>query len=131
MLNEIRDKLHELINDSKFIEKYGIIEAVLYGTAHQHKNSKPWNYIVFNKQKLKKGGTSNTDLTYYWNVAIVHEEYIPEGLEESVINKILEINGLRLADGDMPFEYLTKGDSDMVVELLQISFVKTKKRCDV
>lgn len=131
MLNEIRDKLTELIQDTAFIEKYGVIEEVLYGTAHTHKEPIPWNYIVFNKEKLKKGGTSNTDLTYYWNVAIVHEEYIPEGLEEAVINKITEIKGLRLADGDMPIEYLTKGDSNMVVELLQISFVKTKKRCDV
>lgn len=131
MLNEIRDKLLELIQDTAFIEKYGVIEEVLYGTAHTHEEVKPWNYIVFNKEKLKKGGTSNTDLTYYWNVAIVHEEYIPEGLEETVINKMSEIKGLRLADGDMPIEYLTKGDSNMVVELLQISFVKTKKRCDV
>lgn len=131
MLNEIRDKLIELIKDASFIEKYGVIEAVLYGTAHQHENTLPWNYIVFNKEKFKKGGTSGTDLTYYWNVAIVHEEYIPEGLEEAVIDKILEIKGLRLADGDMPVEYLTKGDSNMVIELLQISFVKTKKRCDV
>lgn len=130
MLNEIRDKLTELIKDTAFIEKYGVLEEVLYGTAHKHESSKPWNYIVFNKGKFKKGGTSNTDLTYYWNVAIVHEEYIPEGLEEAVIDKILEIKGLRLADGDMPVEYLPKGDSNMVVELLQISFVKTKKRCD-
>ena len=131
MLNEIRDKLQELIKSPSFIEKYGVIEEVLYGTAHKHESSKSWNYIVFNKQKFKKGGTSNTDLTYYWNVAIIHDEYIPEGLEEAVIDKILEINGLRLADGDMPFEYTTKGDSNMVVELLQVSFVKTKKRCDV
>ena len=131
MLNEIRDKLLELIKDTAFIEKYGVIEEVLYGTAHAHDDSRAWNYIVFNKEKIKKGGTSNTDLTYYWNVAIVHEEYIPEGLEEALINKVLEIKGLRLADGDMPIEYLTKGDTNMVVELLQISFVRTKKRCDV
>lgn len=131
MLNEIRDKLQELIKDNQFIEKYGVIEEVLYGTAHQHDNTKPWNYIVFNKDRLKKGGTSLTDLTYYWNVAIVHEEYIPEGLEEKIIDKLLEIKGLRLADGDMSFEYMTKGESNMVVELLMITFVKTKKRCDV
>lgn len=131
MLNQIRDKLQELIKDTTFIEKYGVIEEILYGTAHKHDNTKPWNYIVFNKEKLKKGGTSLTDLTYYWNVAIIHEEYIPEGLEEAVIDKIQEIKGLRLADGDMSVDYMTKGESNMVVELLQISFVKTKKRCDV
>lgn len=131
MLNEIRDKLEALIKDDEFIKKYGVIEEILYGTAHTHEASKSWNYIVFNKEKIKKGGTSNTDLTYYWNVAIVHEEYIPEGLEEAIIDKILEIKGLRLADGDMPIDYLTKGESNMVIELLRISFVKTKKRCDV
>lgn len=130
MLNKIRDKLTELKNDKQFIENYGDIESILYGTAHQHDNQKPWNYIVFQKERLKKGGTSNTDLTYFWTVTIVHEEYIPEGMELSIIDKLLEIAGLRLADGDMSFEYMTKGDSNMVIELLQISFVKTKKRCD-
>lgn len=130
MLNKIRDKLTELKNDNQFIKNYGDIESILYGTAHQHDNKKPWNYIVFQKERIKKGGTSNTDLTYFWTVTIVHEEYIPEGMELSIIDKLLEISGLRLADGDMSFEYMTKGDSNMVIELLQISFVKTKKRCD-
>lgn len=101
---------------------------VYYGLAPREDVTNEWNYIVFGQSKLKKSGTSSTDLNGYYYVTIIREDYIPDELIFDVIDKMSEINGLRLADGDYQFTYLTKGNTNMVVEVLQLDFTKTKKR---
>ena len=114
MLNKIRDKLQELDDN------------VFYGAAKDNEATKNvWNYIVFGRDKMEPK-ENKTSFTYYFDVVIVREEYIPEDLIEQVIAKV-EACGLRLADTPPEFEYKKKND-DTVVEILVIHFYKAGKR---
>ena len=74
------------------------------------------------KSNATKGGYSD-----YYSVHIIREEWIPEGFEIEVINKMLEIDGMRLAGNDAVYTYVPKPNTNIVVEMLSIDFVTTKK----
>ena len=114
ILNQINEKLEEI--DS----------LVFYGAVDNEVKESVWNYIVFNRGKLKPS-SNKTGYTYSYDIHIVRENYIPEDLEIEVINKILEIEGMRLKDEEHEFNYIVKPNTNIVVEMLSLSFIKARK----
>ena len=114
ILNEIQSKLKELD------------EHVFYGMVDNSMQETLWNYIVFNRTTMK-ASQNKTGYTDYYTVHIIREEWIPEGFEIDVINKMLEINGMRLAGNDAVYSYVPKPNTNIVVEMLSIDFMKAKK----
>ena len=114
ILNEIRDKL------------LGIDPRVFYGMVDNSVQKTYWDYIVFNR-KPTKIGANRTGYSYYFTVNIIRENFIPEGLDLTVIAKMLEIPGMRLAGNDMEYHYVAKPNTNVVVEMLSIDFVKAVK----
>ena len=106
-----------------------IDDHIYYGIVPDDVEIDEWNYFVFGQRKIRKSGTSGIDLNGYWYVTIVREDYIPDDVVFNVIQKMGEIAGLRLADGDFEYNYTTKGGTNIVVEILEIQFTKTIKRC--
>ena len=86
-----------------------------------------WNYIVFNR-KPTKINSNQTSYAYYFSVNIVRENYVPEGLDLEVIQKMKEIPGIKLAGNDMEYNYIKKPNTNIVVEMLSIDFIKAEKR---
>lgn len=119
MRDEINKKLLEI--DGNRVPYYGIVP--------DNVEIAEWNYFVFGQTKIRKSGTSLTDLNGYWYVTIVRENFIPDDVVFQVIEKMEEIPGLRLADNDFEYNYLMKGSTNIVVEILELQFTKTKKRC--
>lgn len=123
MRNKIKEKLFEI--DSKVY--YGLVPD----TEEVIKDD--WNYFVFGQRKISKSGTSSTDLNGYWYVTIVRENFIPDNVVFDVIKKLTDdeegISGLRLANTDFEYTYTFKGSTNIVVEILELQFTKTKKRC--
>lgn len=117
MRNLIQEKLLEL--DSH----------IFYGLVPEGADIDEWNYFVFGQKSFRKSGTSGNDLNFYWYVTIVRENFIPDDDVIKVLNKITEIPGLRLADDECEFNYITKGNTNIVVEMVEIRFTKTKKGC--
>lgn len=95
------------------------------------KEKDAWNYFIFNRKEFSKTGTSRNDLNYYYQVHIIMENYIPEGFEQEVIKKIQENTRLKLRDQSMIFNYITKNNTNIVVEMLTLEFTKTFKGCDI
>lgn len=116
MLDTIRDTLQD------FGETY-------YGNAYP-KESDPWDYYVFRRSILKKA-SNGTDFVRRYTVAIVKENYIPEGHEFEVINAIRAATKMRLADVDITYSYTFKGATDLVVEVALITFAEPIKGCSV
>ena len=106
-----------------------IDENIHYGLVPEGVELDEWNYFVFGQKKIRKKGTTSLDLQGYWYVTIVRENFIPDDLLFKVINKIHEIYGLRLTDDEFEYEYVTKGNTDIVVEILELRFTRTKKEC--
>lgn len=115
LLEEIQSKLEEI--DSN----------VFYGMVDDTVITDEWNYIVFMRKALSVSDTKK-GYSDRFTVAIIRENYIPEGLEVSVIDKMLEISGMRLASPDCPYSYTQKPNTNTVVELLTMEFVKARKR---
>lgn len=117
MRNDIKNKLLEIDNN------------IFYGIVPDNVEIDEWNYLVFGQRKIRKKDTTSNDLQGYWYVVIVRENFIPDDVVFQVINKMNEIHGLRLADGDLMYEYTTKGSTNTVIEMLELQFTKTKKGC--
>ena len=90
-----------------------------------------WNYFVFNRQYISKSGKNNCDFNYYYQIHIIMEDYIPEGFEMDVIKAIQDNTRLKLVDNPLQFNYVTKNNTDMVVEMLTITFTKPVRGCDI
>lgn len=126
LLNEIREKLGELKKNEAVP-----MEDVAYGLLPQG-STKKWNYFVFNRVNVKTAGKAKGDFNEYYAVHIVHEDFIPEGYIYKVIQKVLEIKGIKLAiNDDISFNYARKGNTDVVVEIATIVFTKAIFRGDV
>ncbi len=117
MLTEIKQKLEEL-DPNVF---YGIVDK------NAVEESNKWNYIVFGRRKLTSSQSRNGYTDYYW-VGIVREDFVPEGLETQVIDKMLEIDGMKLAGTDGQYEYVMKPNTNTVIEVLTLEFARPKKR---
>lgn len=117
MLNEIEKALKELDNN------------VYYGIS-THNEKCEWNYIVFNRKKIKPSGKNLLGFTDYYSITIVRENYIPEGFEREVIEKIEKDTMLKIADNEYMYNYLIKPNTNTVVELLTMDFVKAKRRVE-
>lgn len=99
---------------------------VFYGMVDDSMRETVWDYIVFNR-KITKPGSERTGYSHYFSVNIIRENFIPEGLDSTVIDKMREIPGMKLAGTDMVYEYTMKPNTNVVVELLSIDFVKAVK----
>lgn len=114
---------------SKIKEKLLEIDPhVYYGMVSDNvKLEDEWNYIVFGQDRMRKSGTSSIDLNGYWYVTIVREDFIPDEDVIKVLEKMSEVPGLRLADGDYQYQYFMKGSTNIVIEMLALQFTKSKK----
>ena len=124
VLDTIRNTLLGLVDDPK-----AGMRGVVYG-AFRATNDEKWNYFVFNRIRTVKASNRLDPETYY-GVYIVHEDYIPEGYVETVVNALesQNENKLRSTADEVRYEYTFKGGTDMVVEIAQITFVHPEKRC--
>ena len=118
------NNLLEEINDC--LEKFDM--PVYYGKSFCKANDK-WNYIVFNRQSLSKGGSSNNDYVFYYQIHIIQENFIEEGLEANIIKAIREYCHLKFT-GQSQYNYVTKNDS-IIVEMLTLQFSRTVKGCEL
>lgn len=112
LLEAIKEKLEEV--DPK----------VCYGIADN--DIEIWNYIVFGRTRLKTS-TNRTGRGERFDVHIVRENFIPEGLDEQIIAKVCEIDGVRETGDDGEYTYTRKPNTNTVVEVLTLHFVRARK----
>ena len=127
VLNRIRKTLTTLASDTDIP-----MEGVWYGACREKQLDK-WNYFVFNRQKTTKNNTARVDFQTYYQVHIIHEDYIPEGYVASVVAALeaQDESGTKLkatAD-DITYDYVFKGNTNMVVEIAHITVFHPEKRC--
>lgn len=113
MINEIYNKLLEIDN------------TVYYGMVDNVNNNDEWNYTVFFRTvgNYKKNLNSNI----YFKVAIVRENYIQDTLLNTIIEKVEELDGVRVVESSINFEYTMKNNTNTVCEILTLDFVKSFK----
>ena len=114
ILNDIKAKLTEI--DSNVF--YGMVDSSMKETV--------WDYIVFDRKALKLN-PSKSSYTEVYAVHIIREDFIPEGLEVEVINKMLEINGMKMSGDDGIYTYVQKTNTNIVVEMFSVEFIRAKK----
>ena len=115
VLNEIKDALE------------AVDPNVYYGMAGSLQDGDLWDYIVFSRSTLN-ASANKTGYTDKFRVAIVREEFIPDDTVYEVIEAMLAIDGMKLSGGEFTYEYAKKPNTNTVIELLVLDFVKPKKR---
>ena len=128
VLDRIRTTLTTLAADTEVP-----MAGVWYGACRE-KELKNWNYFVFNRQKTSKNNQgSKVDLQTFYQVHVIHEDYIPEGYVETVIQALQEQadsgTKLKLTNDDIQYNYTFKGNTNMVVEIATITLYHPEKRC--
>ena len=120
ILNDIK-KVLESIDPIVF---YGLTPSRIYDAQHREVNT--WDYIVFNRTKLKSSA-QKTSYVDAFEVHIVREEFIPEGIDIEVIEKLTALPGVKLASEDGVYDYTMKPGTSHVVEMLTLSFTRARK----
>lgn len=97
-----------------------------YGMVDKENMETVWNYIVFNRTGVKYS-PNKTGASDSFDVHIIRENYVPEGLDEDIVTKLCALPGVRIS-GDAEINYVKKPGTNIVVELLTIHFVRARKR---
>lgn len=102
--------------------------AGAYYGACREKNLKEWNYFVFNRKKTDKA-SNRVDYQTFYQVHVVHEDYIPEGYIQKVIETLEAQKDAKLKATADPVEYnyTFKNNTDMVVEIATITLFHPEK----
>ena len=114
ILEDIESKLRE------------VAPCVYYGMVDKSRKETEWNYIVFNRKSIKHSGNRTAD-TDYFDVHIIRENYIPDKFEDGIITRLCALPGVRLASADSVYQYVAKPNTNIVVEMLTISFIRARK----
>lgn len=101
-------------------------QRVYYGMVDNEVAETRWDYTVFNRSKLKVTG-NKTGYADGYDVHIVRENFIPEGKDLEVIEAMTAIHGMRLADEDGVYTYIPKPNTNIIVEMLSLHFVRARK----
>lgn len=100
--------------------------VVYYGAVNPEQKKQAWDYIVFNRKGYRPSA-KRTGCSFLFDVHIVRESFIPEGVEESVVRVLTALPGVNLVDGDHGYTYAVKPDTELVVEMLTLTFAKAVK----
>lgn len=114
ILSDIEAKLRE------------IDPSVYYGMVDESRKETLWNYIVFNRSTITHSA-NKTSATDHFEVHIIRENYVPEGIDVEVIEKLTSLPGVKLAGTDCTFNYVQKPNTNIIVEMLSIPFVRARK----
>ena len=117
ILDDIKNKLLE------------VDPVVFYGCVDEESEtikSNLWNYIVFNRSKLRTD-PSKTSYPDVFEVHIVREEYVPDGIDRDVIEKLRSIPGVKMSSEEGIYNYARKNNTNLVVEMLTLTFTRARK----
>jgi len=132
----LRDKIFEKLDEweNKKLnletqeEKENKEKRIFYGQKPATIEIDDWNFIVFGMEEIDKSGTNSQDLSGFYFVDIVRENYIDDETIFSLIETMEEIAGIKLCKGSNPIDYITKGNTDIVCELMRLRFTRPMKR---
>lgn len=132
MRDKIFEKLDEWENKKLGLENQEDIDRkekrIFYGQKPSSVELNDWNFIVFGMEEINKSGTNNQDFNGYYFVDIVRENFIDDETIFSLIETMEEISGIKLCRGTNPIDYITKGNTDIVCELMRLRFTRPMKR---
>lgn len=132
--NSVLDRVETTLK--KFIDSTDM-EALFYGLSKKYKPDdselKTWNMFIFRRDEMNGSAKRNEPRQVYYKLHIIHENFIPEGFVDEVINALEngeEIEGtkLKVTDEKIPFDYSYKGNTDQVVEMATIKFTHPTRR---
>lgn len=118
------DDVKKTLKEIDPIVYYGLVPSRL--TDENGEEVNVWDYIVFNRAKLKNHN-NKTSYSDRFEVHIVREEYVPEGIDVDVIKRLTALPGVKLADEDGTYDYMMKPNTDTVVEMLTLTFTRGRK----
>ena len=135
MRDQIAEKLDEWENNFLGLETEEEIRnktvRIFYGQKPSNVLQDDWNFIVYGMESIDKTGTNSQDLSGYYFVDIIREDYISDDVIFSIIKAMEEITGFKLCQGSNPIDYVLKGNTDIVCEMMRLRFTRPMKRINI
>lgn len=97
-----------------------------YGIVDNSRKETAWDYIVFNRVNIQHSSNKTAD-TDYFDVHIVRENFVPDGIDVEIRESLCKLPGVRLAGSPSQFDYAMKPNTNIVVEMLSMSFLRARK----
>ena len=120
LLDTIKTTLETLAADTEYPMSGGVYYGVCTATTLAE-----WNYFVFGRRRVTP--SNHKSYTDHFEVHIVHEDYIAEGYVLDVVKTIkTAIPGCSL-DDNIEYEYTTKSDTNVIVEVATLPFKVARK----
>ena len=101
---------------------------VYYGAAGTMSGEDVWDYIVLYRTSMQPP-RNKRGMAEGFEVAVVCEEFVPTETISGVLTAMLAIPGMRLADTGGTFNYTRKPNTEQVVEIVTIDFVRPARWC--
>lgn len=98
---------------------------VYYGMVDESEQIVVYDYIVFNRTTITHNA-NKTSASDRFDIHVVRENYVPEGMDTTIISALCSLPGVKSA-GDCSFQYALKPNTNTVVEILTIPFVRARK----
>ena len=103
---------------------------VYYGAAGTLSGEDVWDYVVFYRTTIEPTGNKR-GLAETYEVALVREEAIPDETISGAIRAMTALPGVRFAGTGGTYQYTTKPNTDQVIEILTLDFVRPFKGCQL
>lgn len=101
-----------------------------FGLPKDSNSLKDWNIIILRRTKLKPS-IKNQEGQQYYQLSVIHENYIPNQVIQKLIDKLQSKNNFgikfKVENSDIPFNYSTKTNTNVVVESATITFSRMVK----
>ena len=119
----MRDKINNVLQS--FLDNPEMpMERVFYGLCTEELPT--WNYFVFGRGNSSE--ELDASLNEYYDIHIIHEDYIPDGYEYDILKAIKDATGMRpIRSGAIVFNYAQKNNTNMAVEICTIHLTKARK----
>ena len=110
-------------------EALGAIDGeVWYGVAAKHSQRNKFDYTVFSREPTSVSANL-TGFSDGYMVAVVRENYVPEGTDVKVIDAMTARPGMKLdASKEIEYRYDVKPGTTDTVEMMIVYFKRGRKR---
>lgn len=120
----VMDSIQQTLTTLAADQDYPMSGGVYYGVCNATSLDE-WNYFVFNR--TEDIPTNHAGFTCQYEVHIIHEDYVMEDYMLTVAKALkAAVPGLSLA-GNIRYDYSTKGDTQVIVEICTLTFKKARK----
>lgn len=116
-----------MLNEIKRVLDTFDVGPVYYGGVPSKIPQSSYNYMVYNRAGSVLSNHNNS-ISDRYNIAIVAENFVPEGEIDQLMAALEALPGVTVDSGGVTYDYILKPNTSTVVELARFTIIRARKR---